>query len=80
MPTAAIPSQPYRKLVCARVFLGWDRERAAAEPFVPRARLTADDVARVRASTAPSAEVAVQFAITVRQVQRIRAGYRWKAA
>jgi len=80
MPVAAVPAQPYPKLVRARVAAGWDPARAAAHPYVSCARLTAEEVALVRTSMARSDELAGMLSITIRQVQRIRAGYRWKAA
>lgn len=77
---AARSREPYPVLVRARLALGWDPAAASTTPFTPKARLTPAEVQQVRTSTTPAAELAATLRISVRQVQRIRAGERWKAA
>lgn len=43
-----------------------------------RARLTPSDVAKLRASSEPTASLALTFGISVAQVRRIRTGLQWR--
>lgn len=65
--------------VRARIVAGWDPTEAATTPVTARARLTPAQAQQVRTSTAPAVELALVLGVTVRQVQRIRAGVAWKA-
>lgn len=74
----AAPLPPYPDLVRARVAAGWDPVRAASEPYTPKARLSAEDVQRVRTSEATTAEVAAALRVTPRHVRAIRSRRAWK--
>ena len=66
--------------VRARIAAGWEPVRAASTPVAQKARLTPAEAEQVRVSTAPATELALVLGVTVRQVQRIRAGRAWKVA
>lgn len=72
-------AHPYPDLVRARIARGWDPETAAATPFEPRARLTAEEVERIRAHQGRKlAQLARELGVSQRHVRRIRSGRAWK--
>lgn len=42
------------------------------------ARLTAEDVAAIRASTASSTVIAPRYGVTARYIRKVRSGTRWR--
>lgn len=77
---ACAAAAPYPELVRVRLAMGWAPEVATVLPYVPRARLTPEQVEQVRTSSARPEDLARQFGIGERHVRRIRAGTRWKRA
>jgi hypothetical protein len=71
-------SAPYPDLVASRIAHGWDPERAATEPFAPRAKLTPEIVQTIRTVPRPAQEVAADLGVSARHVRRIRSGISWK--